>query len=240
MVATVFWEDNYTANLDPIEKLLFLYFLTNTSTSICGIYQITLKKVAVETGIDKDMVVKILARFEADGKIFYREGWLGLHNFIKHQNQNSPKIKKGIEIELEMAPDALKSLVLGKGMDTLSHLIQFNSIKSNVIQRVSRGVKKEFKHTTLGADVLKAFETVDAKNKNYYGNKTQRAACDFLVKEYGLEEVIKRVNVLTKTNKVPFFPSITTPVQLRDKWVQLQDAVDRKRGEAQANKVKII
>ena len=63
LIDTIFWEDNYTANLDPIEKLLFLYFLTNSSTSICGIYQVTLKKIAVETGIDREMVEKILKRF---------------------------------------------------------------------------------------------------------------------------------------------------------------------------------
>lgn len=121
MVDTVFWEDNYTANLDPIEKLLFLYFLTNSSTSICGIYQITLKKVAAETGIDKEMVEKILKRFERDGKIFYVEGWLGMRNFVKHQNQNSRKVKRGIEIELERVPRQVQDVVYAKGIDTLSH-----------------------------------------------------------------------------------------------------------------------
>lgn len=87
------------------------------------------------------------------------------------------------------------------------------------------------KFTELGAEVVKRFESVDLKNKGYYGNKTQRAAADFLVREYGFEEVIKRISVLSKTNKIPYFPSITTPVQLRDKWVQLQDSVDRKRNE---------
>ena len=123
LVDTIFWEDNYTANLDPIEKLMFLYFLTNSSTSICGAYQITIKKIAVETGIDKDMVEKVLARFEKDGKVFYREGWIGIKNFIKHQNQRSPKIKKGIELYLEEVPENIKTLILNKteGIDTLSH-----------------------------------------------------------------------------------------------------------------------
>src|SRR4051794_28147400 len=121
MIDTVFWEDNYTANLDPIEKLLFLYFLTNSSTTICGTYQITLKKVAAETGIDREMVEKIVNRFARDEKMFYVDGWLGIRNFIKHQNQNSPKIKRGIEIELEGVPDHVKDIVFGKGIDTLSH-----------------------------------------------------------------------------------------------------------------------
>lgn len=93
-------------------------------------------------------------------------------------------------------------------------------------------------HDPLGSEVIKAFEYVDPKNKTYYGNTTQRKACDFLIAEYGLDEVLKRITVLPKTNKIQYFPTITTPVQLRDKWVQLQDAVDRKRGELQEkNKV---
>lgn len=91
----------------------------------------------------------------------------------------------------------------------------------------------------LGVEIIKALETVDPKNKGYYGNTTQRKACNFLLEEYGLEEVIKRISVLPKTNKVSFFPSIFTPVQLRDKWVALQDAVDRKRGEQTNKKPKV-
>lgn len=131
MVNTRFWEDGYTSNLDPIEKLLFLYLLTNTSTNISGIYEIPLKKIAVETGIEKDMVDKILKRFETDFKVFYRNGWVGLKNFIKHQNQNSPKIQKGIEIELRNAPNDLFELVIGKGMDTVSHLNSNSNLNSN-------------------------------------------------------------------------------------------------------------
>lgn len=83
----------------------------------------------------------------------------------------------------------------------------------------------------LGAEIIKAFESVDPKNKTYYGNKTQRAACDFLLTEYGLDEVLKRVSVLSKTNAIPYFPSINSPNDLKEKWVKLQEAVDRKRAE---------
>lgn len=113
-------------------------------------------------------------------------------------------------------------------------------IKNNTEQPKTTATTSVAKFTALGADVLKALESVDPKNKNYYNNTSQRAAADFLVSQYGFEEVKKRIGVLAKTNKIPYFPSITTPVQLRDKWVQLQDAVDRKRGELSSKKVKII
>lgn len=93
---------------------------------------------------------------------------------------------------------------------------------------------KPLRFNPLGVEIIKEMEIVDPKNKNYYNNTTQRGACDFLIEQYGLEEVRKRISVLPKTNKIAYFPTITTPAQLRDKWVQLQDAVDRKRSELQA------
>lgn len=91
------------------------------------------------------------------------------------------------------------------------------------------------KFDPLGAEIIKAFEEVDPKNKTYYNNTTQRGACDFLLKEYGLEEVLKRITVLPKTNKVPFFPKINSPNDLKEKWVKLQDAVDAKRAEIKSS-----
>ncbi len=109
-VNTKFWTDPYVSDLDPSEKLLFLYFMTNHLTNISGIYEVTIRQVAFDTGIDKSMVMKILNRFEKDDKIIYRNGWIAIKNFIKHQTLN-PKIKIGIEIELLDKPAELIDFV---------------------------------------------------------------------------------------------------------------------------------
>lgn len=90
-------------------------------------------------------------------------------------------------------------------------------------------------------EIIKAFEGVDAKNKRFYGNKTQREASHFLISEYGFDEVVKRIGFLPQSNKKPYFPTITTPVELRDKWVKLQDAVDRYRSKlSEKNNVQVV
>ena len=89
----------------------------------------------------------------------------------------------------------------------------------------------------LGAEVIFELINIDPKNKTYYNNKTQRAACDFLIEEYGLQEVKNRILLISKTNGLPFFPTVTTAVQLRDKWVQLEKALERHKREAGSNSV---
>ena len=88
-VNTHFWDDAYTANLDPVEKLMFLYFLTNPLTNLAGVYEIPIRRIAFDTGMDKDMVLKILERFEKDKKIFYRKDYIILANFYKNQKYNT-------------------------------------------------------------------------------------------------------------------------------------------------------
>ncbi|MEK7578141.1 MAG: hypothetical protein AAB456_00250 [Patescibacteria group bacterium] len=235
LINTRFWDDNYTANLDPIEKLLFLYFLTNTSTNICGIYEIPVKKMATETGIDKEMVLKILERLKKDGKVFYHNGWIGLKNFLKHQNQNSPTVKKGIEREIMALPKDILNKMIGYGypMDTLSHLnlnlnlnpnLTLTKLKPNLLGPLSG--KKPLKFNPLGEEILKSFEGVDPKNKTYYGNKTQRSACDFLLVEYGLDRVLQVIAVLPQINQRKLYVrQITSPFELKENWVKVGNAL---------------
>lgn len=102
-VNTTFWRDDYIAHLDPSEKLIYLYLLTNPDTTISGIYQIPLKTIAVDTGYEESMIVKIVKRFESDGKIMYKEGRICIKNFQKNQALN-PKIQVGIKTEMAKAP----------------------------------------------------------------------------------------------------------------------------------------
>lgn len=80
--------------------------------------------------------------------------------------------------------------------------------------------------------VIKEMETLDPKNKRFYGNKTQREACDFLITEYGLELVLQVIQAIPHLKaKLPYMPSVTTPVELRDKWVKIKDAVARNKAK---------
>lgn len=45
------WDDPWFSELAPDAKLLFLYLITNRRTTACGVFEITLRAIAFETGI---------------------------------------------------------------------------------------------------------------------------------------------------------------------------------------------
>lgn len=74
--------------------------------------------------------------------------------------------------------------------------------------------------------LIKSFETLNPASKRFYGNTTQRKACQDLIDTYGLERVQSVVEkTLPKTNTIPYFPSITTPLQLFEKWATLESKI---------------
>lgn len=81
-------------------------------------------------------------------------------------------------------------------------------------------------------ELIKSFESINPTAKNWYGNKTQRKACQDLIDTYSFERVKSVIEkTLIKTNKIQFFPTITTPLQLRDKWTALESAVIKHQSE---------
>jgi hypothetical protein len=127
-INTKFWDDNYIIDLDPIEKLLFLYFLTNPLTDICGIYEIPTKRMAFDTGIDKEMILKIINRFSKDKRIFYIDGWIYIKNFAKHQAVN-PKIEEGIKRSLGVIPGEILAKIKEYGIDYDRLCIDYELLK---------------------------------------------------------------------------------------------------------------
>lgn len=85
--------------------------------------------------------------------------------------------------------------------------------------------------------IIDAFKEVNKSFTQWYKNTTQRAACHRLIETYSLELTLKVVTMLRQTNGRPYFPTITTPVQLEQKWSQLEAAWQRYKLETNNPKV---
>ena len=150
MISTRFWDDSFIINCDPIEKLLFLYFLTNPLTSICGIYEISLKRIAFDTGIDKEMIIKILDRFEKADKMKYENGWLALKNFVN--NQKCSDNPEDIEKALLQVPENLKNWIninnkLIKSNIKSEHKPLQGALIKEIIDYLNLKAKKRYRYT---------------------------------------------------------------------------------------------
>lgn len=107
-VSTAFWSDPFIEDLTPSEKLLFLYFITNDKTNMLGIYEVSIKKISYDTGLNKDVIEKALKEFERLSKVKYIKNHIVLVNFMKHQNYNTNMKKSAIDIYNDL-PKELKN-----------------------------------------------------------------------------------------------------------------------------------
>ncbi len=165
IIDTRFWDDGYVQKLDPSEKLLFLYYLTNSLTNIAGIYEIGLKRMALDTGLDEEMIKIILKRFEKDKKIFYIDEWIYIRNYLKYQETSSPKIKKGIQLALKDIPKRILAKIKENGypIDTLSipyiypmDTLSYSNSNSNSNSNPNRETLKKLKDDLIKKKVIKS------------------------------------------------------------------------------------
>jgi hypothetical protein len=83
---TEIWQDDFFSELNPQEKLLFIYFLTNERVNIIHLYQCSVARVHADTGINTPIIVEAQRKFEKQGKIFFFENYIYLKNASKYEN----------------------------------------------------------------------------------------------------------------------------------------------------------
>ena len=110
-ISTSFWDDAWIQQLEPDEKLIYMYLLTNALTNIAGVYEITSRRISFDTRYPLDRVSKALKRFEEDKKAYhFEDSWIILVNWPKHQKVTErSKIREGIDIILKALPDEVWS-----------------------------------------------------------------------------------------------------------------------------------
>lgn len=112
-ISTSFWDDEWIQTLDPSEKLLYLYLMTNPLTNIAGVYKITDRRIGFDTGFNLDTIRHIFGKFEKAGKAYRKGEYVILPNWPKHQMwEKSKKIELGIaQILKELDSDMISCLI---------------------------------------------------------------------------------------------------------------------------------
>lgn len=133
-VSTSFWDDGWVQTLDPSEKLLYLYLMTNPLTNIAGVYKITDRRISFDTGFNLETVKMILSKFEAKGKAFRFNEYIAIPSWPKHQEwEKRQKIRDGIVSELQNLPDDVIEF-----LDDIDYQFDLSLIEKIIIARKQR------------------------------------------------------------------------------------------------------
>ena len=130
-VNTRFWDDTFISELNPSEKLLFLYLLTNPLTNLLGIYEVSLKRISFDTGLKSDAIQKGFERFGRVKKVFFVDGFIILPNFLKNQRLNT-NMKIGITKLFNQLPNELKDSILSNDSKGLPN--DYQSIRNGMLK----------------------------------------------------------------------------------------------------------
>jgi len=112
-ISTSFWDDEWIQTLDPSEKLLYLYLMTNPLTNIAGVYKLTIRRICFDTGFNADTAGHILGKFKKAGKAYLHGEYIILPSWPKHQKADQrSKIKEGIDAIIEKLPKDLVAYMI--------------------------------------------------------------------------------------------------------------------------------
>lgn len=129
-VKTSFRSDQYVETLSPLTKLLFLYLLTNECANLIWIYELSIKRMVFETGIELDDLKTSLKTLEQDWKVYYLDNRVVFRSYIKHQSC-TPSIVQGMIRERDLLPSFINERIqsiptLGGLRSTLLNLTLLN------------------------------------------------------------------------------------------------------------------
>lgn len=221
MINTRVWNDTWVSKLDPIEKLLFVYFLTNSYTNISGIYELPLKMAAVETGIDPSMFEKMLPHLEP--KIIYKHGWVILPNFPKYQNTENPKIMTGIQRELASVPKDIHTLSIAYGYPIALNLTHTKpnlpvgapAPAFEIVQETEREERSKPERRTK--DKLAVYQLFSSKEEPWWRHGQQKLAALSLFDLVGIEAVRNGRRVMKENEDDKYCPQAATPFEYEEK-----------------------
>lgn len=237
-ISTRFWSDNFVSNLEPLERYLFLYLLTNEHTNISGVYEAPLKTIAFESNLDQSLILKILKKLET--RVFYFEGWICMKNFTKHQSIGNPKIKTGIEEALKDVPQNIleKFISLGYPIDSLSiaHTYPSNNLIKHILNNKNSDLPKSLaspsiKENSPHKEIINYFYVEVKENKGFApeingykdGKRLKECLKKYSVKQ--LKDLIDYYLASEKSDKLAISLSTCLSTDTINHWLQDEEAI---------------
>lgn len=108
IIQTKFWADGYVSALTPLEKIVFLYYLTNEKVNIVHCYECPDRYVLLDTGVSREVLQRCKEKLQESNKVLFYKDYVLLVNADKYEAYRGEDNEKAIKkLESEMATDVL-------------------------------------------------------------------------------------------------------------------------------------
>ena len=108
IIQTKFWADGYVASLTPLEKIIFLYYLTNEKVNIIHCYECPDRYVLIDTGVSREVLQRCKDKLQESNKVLFYKDYVLLVNADKYEAYKGEDNEKAIKkLESEMSNDVL-------------------------------------------------------------------------------------------------------------------------------------
>lgn len=138
IVSTDFWTDGKVDDFTPEDKYFMLYLLTNPSSTLLGIYEISIKQAAFQMGYSPETVVGLIDRFQNKyGVVLYskKTNEIAIKNYLRHGIVKGGKpIADCLISDINSVKD--KELITA----VFDHVIRYNDLNPTVLRVISNYV----------------------------------------------------------------------------------------------------
>ncbi len=126
-------------------------------------------------------------------------------------------------------PEAPQDTARGTTGHSQRHPVPTNNTHKNNTNKKNTNIAKQ---SFAGLnDLIELFKPVNPSYERLFANTTQRAILERLVKKMGQEKLKEILSILSKINKTPYAPTITTPLQLENKLGDLIAFLQKERSK---------
>jgi len=145
MIETSVWTNSKRfRKLDVVQKLLYLFLISNPQHSLCGAYEMFDDDIAHLTGIDERNLPHVFAALEREGLASYVDGWVVIHHY-KVRDTNA-SVQTRVEKDREKVPghilDILDSDSLLTACEQTARHLDLDLDSNLDLKRESAPVKK--------------------------------------------------------------------------------------------------
>jgi len=228
VIHTKIWKDDFIGEINAVEKLVFIYLLTNPQINICGTYELSDREIAFDLGISREELGKAKETLQMAGKFAFTDSWIRVLNIDKYQNYSGEKNDSAKDKELALIPYDVNKILYRYPIDGVSALVDSPSNKKSEIRNQKSEIRNkeqaldDSKEMPLSADSKIDWDFWESTMTEITRNKIfQRNALIRLSKAHGREKLHKMIKLAAIAHVEKYTPMSakpSSPKDLETKW----------------------